>query len=67
MLCQLVIPSDFFNISFRRLIMHIDCEKNIEHMDNIEDGYIYYIQKIMIPQVIQHIYCEILIDGRKIC
>ena len=27
-LCQLVIPSDFFNIFFRTLIMNIDCEKN---------------------------------------
>ena len=47
--------------------MNTDFEKVIEHMNNIEDDYRGYIQKIMIPQVIQHIYCEILIDGRKIC
>ena len=35
-------------------------------MDNIEDDYRGYIQKIMILQVIQHIFCEMLIGGRKI-
>ena len=45
--------------------MNIDCEKIIEHMDNSEDDYRGYIQKIMILQVIQQIFCEILIGGRK--
>ena len=45
--------------------MNIDGEKVIEHMNNIEDDYIGYIQKIMIPQVMQQILCEMLIGGRK--
>ena len=56
----------FFDIFFSPLIMNIDCEKIIEHMDNIKDYYRGYIQKIMIPQAIQHICCEISIGGRKI-
>ena len=35
-------------------------------MENSEDYYRGYIQKIMILQVIQHIFCKILIGGRKI-
>ena len=39
----------FLNIFFRQVIMNIDCEKNIEHMDNIKDEYRGYIHNIMIP------------------
>ena len=46
--------------------MNIYCEKIIEHMDNSKDDYKGYITKFMILQVIQHIFCEILIGGRKI-
>ena len=35
-------------------------------MDNREDYYRGYIQKIMILQVIQQIFCEMLIGERKI-
>ena len=35
-------------------------------MDNREDDYIGYIQKAMILQVIQQIFCEMLICRRKI-
>ena len=35
-------------------------------MDNSTDNYRGYKQKIMILQVIQHIFCEILIGGRKL-
>ena len=45
--------------------MNIDCEKIIENMDHSEDDYRGYIQKIMILQVIQLMFCEILIGGRK--
>ena len=43
----------FFNIFSRQVIMNIDCEKNIENMDNSEDNYRGYVQNIMILQVIQ--------------
>ena len=33
-------------------------------MDNSEDNYRGYLQKIMILRVIQHIFCEISIGGR---
>ena len=56
----------FFNIFFRQLIMNIDCEKIIENLDNSEDNYRAYIQKIMILQVIQQIFCKMLIGGRKV-
>ena len=56
----------FFKNLFGLLIMNTDCEKVIEHMENREDYYKGYIQKIMILQVIQHIFCEMLIGGRKI-
>ena len=55
----------FLNIVFRQLIMNIDCENVIEHMYNNEDDYRGYIQKIMILQVIQQIFCEILIGGKR--
>ena len=35
-------------------------------MDNSKDDYGRYIQKIIILQVIEHIFCEMLIGGRKI-
>ena len=66
MLCQLIISSAFFSIFFRQVIMNIDFVKMIEHLDNREDYYRSYNQKIMILQVIQQIFCEILIGGRKI-
>ena len=46
--------------------MNIDRETNIENMNNSTDDYNGYVQKIMILQVIQHIFCEMLIGGRKI-
>ena len=55
----------FLNKILRQLIKNIDYEKIIEHMDNIEDNYREYEQKIMILQVIQQIFCEILIGRRK--
>ena len=66
MLCQLVIPSVFFNNVFRQLIMNTDFEKVIEHMNNIEDDYRGYIQKIMILQIIQNSFLWNVIGGRKI-
>ena len=46
--------------------MNIDCEKGLENMYNRIDDYRGYLQKIMILQVIQQIFCEMLIGGRKI-
>ena len=46
--------------------MNIDCDKIIEDLDNSEDDYRSYTQKIMILQVIQQISCEMLVGGRKI-
>ena len=46
--------------------MNINCDKFLENMDNSEYDYKSYIQEIMILQVIQNIFCEMLIDGRKI-
>ena len=45
--------------------MNIDCEKVMENLHNITDNYNGYIQKIMILQVIQHIFCEMLGGGKK--
>ena len=56
----------FFNIFFRELIMNTNCDKIIENLDNSEDDYRNYIQKIVILQVIKHIFCVILIGGGKI-
>ena len=39
--------------------------KIIENLDNSEDGYKGYIQKIMILQVIQQFFCEMSIRGKK--
>ena len=65
MLCQLIISSAFFSIFFRQVIMNIDFVKMIEHLDNREDYYRSYNQKIMVLQVIQQIICEMIFDGRK--
>ena len=46
--------------------MNIYCEKSIENLDNSTNDYIGYMQKIMILQVIQHMFCEILFGSRKI-
>ena len=52
-----------FNIFLRRLIMNMDYENFIEHTNNSENDYRGYVQKIMILQVIQQIFCEMLIGG----
>ena len=46
--------------------MNIEEEKIIEQKDNSEDDYRCYIQKIMILQVIQQVFCEMLIGGRNV-
>ena len=57
----------FFSIYiFRTLIMNIDCDRMLKNLDNSIDDYNGHIQKIIILQVIQQIFCEMLIGGRKI-
>ena len=56
----------FFSIVFRTLIVNIDCDRMLTNIDNSIDDYNGHIQKIMILQVIQQIFCEMLIGGRKI-
>ena len=46
--------------------MNIDCEIILENLDKSTDDYRVYVQKIMIMQVIQQLFCEILIGGKKI-
>ena len=55
----------FFNICFRTLIMNINSYRILTNLDNSTDDYNGNLQKIMILQVIQHIFCEILIGGKK--
>ena len=56
----------FFNIFFRALIMNIDCDMMLRNLDNSLDDYNSHIQKIMILQVIQKMFSEMLIGGRKV-
>ena len=56
----------FFNIFFRTLIINIDCDRMLTNLDNSIYYYNGHIQKIMVLQVIQQIFCEMLIGGRKI-
>ena len=46
--------------------MNIDCEKIIDDLDGSEDEFISYFQKILIMRVIQQIFYEMLICGRKL-
>ena len=46
--------------------MNIYCGKITQHMDNSEDDYKDYIQRIVMLQVIQQIFCDMLICGIKI-
>ena len=55
----------FFQYIFRTLIMNINCDRMLINLDNSKDDYNGNLQKIMIPQVIQQILCEMLIGGRK--
>ena len=67
MLCKFNFPSPFFQyIYFRTLIMNIYCDIMLTNIDNSLDYYNSHIQKIMILQVILHIFCEMLIGGRKV-
>ena len=45
--------------------MNIDCDILLTNIDNSLDDYNGKIQKILILQVIQHFFCEMLIGGRK--
>ena len=45
--------------------MNIDCDIMLTNLDNSLDDYNGHIQKIMILQVIQQFFCEMLIGGRK--
>ena len=55
-----------FGIFFRQLIMNVDSEKMINNLDDSKDNIIIYFQKIVILWVVQPIFCEMLIGGRKI-
>ena len=46
--------------------MNIYCDRMLTNLDKNTDDYNGHIQKIMILQVIQQIFCEMLIGGRKI-
>ena len=46
--------------------MNIDWDIMLKNIGNSIDDYNDHIQKIMILQVIQQIFCEMLIGGRKI-
>ena len=46
--------------------MSIDCDIMLTNLDNSIDDHNFHIQKIMILQVIQHIFCEMLIGGRNV-
>ena len=46
--------------------MNIECDRMLTNMDNSIDDYNGNLQKIMILQVIQQVFCEILIGGSKI-
>ena len=56
----------FLNIFFRTLIMNIDCDRILANLDNSIDDCNGHIQKIMILEVIQQIFCEMFIGGKKI-
>ena len=56
----------FYTIFSRHLIMNIDWEKMINNFDDSEYDFISYFQKIVILWVVQHIFCEMLIRGRKL-
>ena len=45
--------------------MNIDCDRMLTNLENSIHDYNGHIQKIMILQVIQQIFCEMLIGGRK--
>ena len=66
MLCKFDLPSALLQYIFRTLIMNIDFDIMLTNIDNSLDYYNGHIQKIMILQVIQHIFCEMLIGGRKL-
>ena len=46
--------------------MNIDCDMMLRNLDNSLDDYNSHIQKIMILKVIQNMFCEMLIGGRKV-
>ena len=56
----------FFNILFKTLIMNIDCEMFLANLDNSTDDYRCHLQKVMILQVVQQFFCEMLIGGKKL-
>ena len=56
----------FFNIFFRTLIMNIYCDIMLKNIGNSIDDYNDHIQKIMILQVIQQMFCEMFFGGRTI-
>ena len=51
---------------FRTLIMNIDCDRILTNLDNITEDYNGHLHKIMILQVFQLMFCEMLIGGEKI-
>ena len=46
--------------------MNIDCDMMLIYLNNSLDDYNSHIQNIMILQVIQKMFCEMLIGGRKV-
>ena len=48
----------FFNIFFTKLVMNIECNKIIEHLDNCEYEFISDFRKFLILQVIQQTFVK---------
>ena len=46
--------------------MNIDCEKLVNNLDDSEDDFRIYFQKIVILRFVQQLFCEMLIGGRII-
>ena len=46
--------------------MNIDCDRILTNLDNITEDYNGHLHKIMILQVFQLMFCEMLIGGEKI-
>ena len=55
----------FSSIYFKQFSFNIDCDKIIEELDKIENGFSSIFQKILILRVVQQFFCEMLIGGRK--
>ena len=66
MLFQYNHPNLHCNVSFRLLVMNIDCDNTVNFLDGNDEQFVSHYQNILIVKEIQKTFGEMYLGGKKI-